>query len=180
LEFLYLRWTDATEPMKTRIESEKSEKQDQLTNLKTLKSSFKVYLNKTLPMIENLSHYWDTSDGETKRRILGCIFKDKFENFDFESCNHIFTPEVESIPLASKFLYKSKNTQGGQKLHLVFNHDPSRIVRFISFRSRTCQAKEGIKACICCASAQGFFISQKLKRAWLLLIKKALHCRARL
>ena len=60
-------------------------------------------------MIENLSQYWDEADGETKRKILGCIFKDKFENFDFESCNHIFTPEVESILLASKVLQGSKN-----------------------------------------------------------------------
>jgi hypothetical protein len=34
---------------------------------------------------------------------------DKFENFDFESCNHMFTPEVESILLASKVLQGSKN-----------------------------------------------------------------------
>ena len=60
-------------------------------------------------MIKNLSRYWDKADGETKRKILGCIFKSKTENFEFESCNHIFTPEVESILLASKVLQGSKN-----------------------------------------------------------------------
>ena len=90
--------------MKSRIESEISEKKDQLSNLKSVKSPFKVYLNKTLPMIENLSVYWDKSDGKTKQKILGCIFTEKFENFDFESCNNIFTPEIESIMLASKVL----------------------------------------------------------------------------
>ena len=34
---------------------------------------------------------------KTKQKILGCIFTEKFENFDFESCNNIFTPEIESI-----------------------------------------------------------------------------------
>ena len=95
--------------MKSRIESEISEKRDQLSNLKSVKSPFKVYLNKTLPMIENLSHYWDEADGETKRKILGCMFKENFENFDFESCNRIFTPEIESILLASKVLRNDVN-----------------------------------------------------------------------
>ena len=34
---------------------------------------------------------------------------EKFEDFNFESCNHIFTPEIESIMLASKDLRKNKN-----------------------------------------------------------------------
>ena len=60
-------------------------------------------------MIENLSQYWDKADGKTKKKILGCIFKEKFKNFKFESCNQIFTPEIESIMLASKVLRKNKN-----------------------------------------------------------------------
>ena len=46
-----------------RIESELSDKQIKLERLKSTKSLFKVYLNKTLPMIENLSHYWDKVGG---------------------------------------------------------------------------------------------------------------------
>jgi hypothetical protein len=80
--------------VKSSIESELSDKQVKLERLKSTKSPFKVYLNKTLPMIENLSHYWDKADGKTKKKILGCIFTEKFENFDFESCNNIFTPEI--------------------------------------------------------------------------------------
>ena len=60
-------------------------------------------------MIENLSQYWDKADGKTKKKILGRIFKEKFEDFNFERCNHIFTPEIESIMLASKVLQKNKN-----------------------------------------------------------------------
>ena len=80
-----------------------------ILDLKSTKSPFKVYLNKTLPMIENLSLYWDKGDGKTKQKILGCIFTEKFENFYFESCNHIFTPEIKSIMLASKVLKSNKN-----------------------------------------------------------------------
>jgi len=38
-----------------------------------------------------------------------CIFTKKFENFDFESCNNIFTPEIKSIMLATNVLKSSKN-----------------------------------------------------------------------
>ena len=41
--------------------------------------------------------------------FAGCIFTEKFENFDFESCNNIFTPEIKSIMLASKVLKSNKN-----------------------------------------------------------------------
>jgi len=95
--------------MKIRIESDLSHKQVKLERLKSTKSPFKVYLNKTLPMIENLSFYWDKADGKTKQKILGCIFTEKFENFNFESCNHIFTPEIKSIMLVSKVLKSNKN-----------------------------------------------------------------------
>ena len=62
-------------------------------------------------MIENLSVYWDKADGKTKQKILGCIFIEKFENFDFENCNNIFTPEIKSIMLASKVLKSGKKRQ---------------------------------------------------------------------
>ena len=51
----------------------------------------------------------DKADGKTKQKILGCIFTEKFENFDFESCNHIFTPEIKSIMLATNVLKNGKN-----------------------------------------------------------------------
>ena len=109
--------------MKSRIESEISQKQIKLNRLKSTKSPFKEYLSKTLPMIENLSQYWDKADGKTKQKILGCIFTEKFEDFDFESCNHIFTPEVESILLASKVLRKNKNKKE-VKIDLLSNMAP--------------------------------------------------------
>ena len=39
-----------------------------------------------------------------KINLTFSIFKEKFER-----CNHIFTPEIESIMLASKVLRKNKN-----------------------------------------------------------------------
>jgi len=45
----------------------------------------------------------------TKQKMLNSFFTKKFENFDFESSNLLFTSEIESIMLASKVVSKSKN-----------------------------------------------------------------------
>jgi len=42
----------------------------------------KVYINQTLPMLENIVEYYRRADGKTKKKILGFIFSKKlvFEN----------------------------------------------------------------------------------------------------
>jgi hypothetical protein len=40
-------------------------------------SPYKTYISKTVPMLENLTTYYREADGQTKRKILGCIFKEK-------------------------------------------------------------------------------------------------------
>jgi hypothetical protein len=41
-------------------------------------STFKNYIKKDVPMLENLVSFYQKSNGETKRKILGCIFSEKF------------------------------------------------------------------------------------------------------
>jgi hypothetical protein len=41
-------------------------------------STFKNYIKKDVPMLENLVSFYKKSNGETKRKILGCIFSEKF------------------------------------------------------------------------------------------------------
>jgi hypothetical protein len=79
-------------------------------------------------MIENLSFYWDKADGKTKQKILGCIFTEKFENFNFESCNHIFTPEIKSIMMTINVLKSNKNKKE-VKNDLLSNMAPPIIQR---------------------------------------------------
>jgi hypothetical protein len=74
-------------------------------------------------MTENLSQYWDKAVGKIKQKILGCIFTEKFENFDFESRNNIFTPEIESILWTSKVLKSGKKRQE-VKNDLLYNMAP--------------------------------------------------------
>jgi|GEM_PF-6841951 len=43
----------------------------------TKTSPFMVYIQKEVPMLENLLEYYKKSDGVTKKKIPGCIFAEK-------------------------------------------------------------------------------------------------------
>jgi len=40
-------------------------------------SPYKTYISKTVPMLENLTGYYKAADGQTKKKIPGCIFTEK-------------------------------------------------------------------------------------------------------
>ena len=40
-------------------------------------SPYKTYITKTVPMLENLTGFYKQADGQTKKKILGCIFSEK-------------------------------------------------------------------------------------------------------
>ena len=40
-------------------------------------SPYKTYISKTIPMLENLTVYYKQADGQTTRKILRCIFREK-------------------------------------------------------------------------------------------------------
>ena len=47
--------------------------------------------------------------GMSKQKMLNSFFTKKFENFDFESSNLLFTSEIESIMLANKGVKRRQN-----------------------------------------------------------------------
>ena len=57
-------------------------------------SPYKNYISKTVPMLENLTGYYKAADGQTKRKILGCIFSEKLV---FEKGRVATTPFTEPI-----------------------------------------------------------------------------------
>jgi hypothetical protein len=40
-------------------------------------SPFREYLDKQVPMLEDLVGFYKSADGRTKNKILGCIFSEK-------------------------------------------------------------------------------------------------------
>jgi chromosome segregation ATPase len=63
---------------KSRVDKEIVLVKDKLTELQQEISPFKVYIQKEVPMMENLREYYRKSDGKTKKKILGRIFAEKF------------------------------------------------------------------------------------------------------
>jgi predicted nucleic acid-binding Zn-ribbon protein len=63
--------------MKGRVDKDIVLIKEKLTDLQQQTSPFKVYIQKEIPMLENLLEYYRKSDGATKKKILGCIFAEK-------------------------------------------------------------------------------------------------------
>jgi len=56
--------------MKQRVEKDLMGLELRLRDLKEDKSPYKVYINQTVPMFENIVEYYRKSDGVTKKKIL--------------------------------------------------------------------------------------------------------------
>jgi len=63
--------------MKERTEKTLIGLELKLTNLKKSTLPFKTFINKEIPLLENIAEYYKNSDGKTKKRILACIFSQK-------------------------------------------------------------------------------------------------------
>lgn len=84
--------------MKKRVEEQIFKVEETINSYQSEMSPFKEYLNKTLSMIQKLPSFWRRkSDGKTKKKILGCIFRDKIENLDFKVATTPFTSEMSVL-----------------------------------------------------------------------------------
>jgi len=63
--------------MKQRVEKDLIGLELKLKDFKADRSPYKDYINQTVPMFENIVEYYRKSDGETKKKILSCIFSKK-------------------------------------------------------------------------------------------------------
>ena len=95
--------------MKGRVEKELVLLKDKLTDLQQQTSPFKIYIQKEVPMLENLLEYYRKSDGATKKKILGCIFAEKLVLENGRVATSTFTEPIQFILNASEVLGSSKN-----------------------------------------------------------------------
>ena len=63
--------------MKGRVDKDIVLFKDKLTELQQEVSPFKIYIQKEVPILENLLEFDRKSNGTTKKKILGCIFAEK-------------------------------------------------------------------------------------------------------
>jgi site-specific DNA recombinase len=64
--------------MKDKIEIDLRTQQEKLNELSNGLSPYKKYITKETPMLENLVQYYRNSDGRAKKKILNCIFSERF------------------------------------------------------------------------------------------------------
>ena len=70
---------------------------------------YKNYINKEVPMLENLVSFYRKSDGNTKKKILGCIFSEKVVLEKGRVATTPFSIPVQVLINTSKVLEGSKN-----------------------------------------------------------------------
>ena len=97
--------------MKGRVEKDLVLIKDKLTDLQQQTSPFKIYIQKEVPMLENLLEYYRKSDGATKKKILGCIFAEKLVLENGRVATSTFTEPIQFIINASEVLGSSKKKQ---------------------------------------------------------------------
>ena len=95
--------------LKNNINSRLFEEKRKLQESMEVLSPFKEYLDKHVPMLEDLVGFYKSVDGNTKRKILGCIFSEKLFLEEKKVATPKFTNPIELLLNASKVLQNFKN-----------------------------------------------------------------------
>ena len=98
-------YQDLKNNINTRLFNEKNKLQE----LQEVLSPFKEYLDKQVPMLEDLVGFYKSVDGRTKNKILGCIFSEKLHLEEKKVATPKFTTPIELLLNASKVLQNGKN-----------------------------------------------------------------------
>jgi DNA invertase Pin-like site-specific DNA recombinase len=95
--------------MKGRVDKDIILTKDKLTDLQQQTSPFKVYIQKEVPLLENLLEYYRKSDGVTKKKILNTIFAEKLVLEKGKVSVPVFTEPIQLILRISEVLRRSEN-----------------------------------------------------------------------
>ena len=97
--------------MKDKVEKELVLTKAKLADLQQQKSPFKIYLQKEVPMLENIVEFYNKSNGATKKKILGSIFAEKLAFEKGKVTTPVFREPVQLIMMISEGLGRSKKNQ---------------------------------------------------------------------
>jgi ABC-type phosphate transport system auxiliary subunit len=94
--------------MRGRVDKEFVLMKDKLTDLQQEVSPFKIYIQKEVPMLENLLEYYRKADGVTKKKILNTIFAEKLIVINGRVATPVFTVPIQLIFRISEVLGSSE------------------------------------------------------------------------
>ena len=96
--------------MKEKVDKELVLGKNKLIDLQQEVSPFKIYIEKEIPMLENLVDFYRKSDGATKKKIPGC-FSEKLVLEKGKVATLPFTEPIQLILRISEVLGSSKKKQ---------------------------------------------------------------------
>jgi site-specific DNA recombinase len=94
--------------MKRRVDKDIVLARDILTELQQETFPSKIYIQKEVPMLENLLEYNRKSDGKTKKEIPGCNSDKKLIFFKKKVATLVFTEPIQLILMISEVLGSRK------------------------------------------------------------------------
>jgi Fe-S cluster assembly scaffold protein SufB len=94
--------------MKGRVDKDIVLIKDKLTDLQQEVSPFRIYIQKEIPMLENLLEYYRKADGNTKKKILNAIFAEKLIVVNGKVTAPVFTEPIQLILRISEVLRRSE------------------------------------------------------------------------
>ena len=101
--------------MKGKVDKDLILFKSKLSGLMDQPSPYKTYISKTVPMLENLTGFYREADGQTKRKILGCIFSEKLVLEKGRVATTPFTEPIQVLFKITKVLQGSKNKKEVEK-----------------------------------------------------------------
>jgi len=117
--------TDDYTQMKQQLDKDLLDLSNKLNDLKQQITPYQTYINKTVPMLENISEFYKNSNGMTKKKILACIFSEKLILEQGKVASIPFTIPIQVLINTSKVLGRSKKKKEVEKDLLLTLAPPS-------------------------------------------------------
>jgi hypothetical protein len=90
------------------LDKEAALTKSKLSELQQEVSPFKIYIQKEVPMLENLLEFYRKSDGASKKKILSTIFAEKLIVVKGKVLEPVFTKPIQLIFRISEVLRRSE------------------------------------------------------------------------
>ena len=94
--------------MKQTLDKELVRMNSRLDDLKQQMTPFRTYINKTVPMLENIADYYRNASGVAKKKILACIFDEKIVLENGKVASTPFSVPVQVLINANKVFGRSE------------------------------------------------------------------------
>ena len=113
--------------MKQTLDKELVKMNSRLDELKQQMTPFRTYINKTIPMLENIVDYYRNASGVAKKKILACIFDGKIVLENGKVASTPFSVPVQVLINANRVFGRSEKKKEVENDLLLAWAPPARL-----------------------------------------------------